>query len=768
MWLIELLPLLLPLPALPVLQLDEAHGTSGAAWLPALFDAVAACGSAALRPHRALLGQVLLEVLEAPRAALGESATLLCRMPLLLDAIRTEMRAPQPPSGFALLLPLLRCTLLTDPTTCASPAEAREAQETAFVLLQEHCVGSLQLDQPARRTQAELLLALMARGELWQARAADALMTVGSALLPGSLAELLGSAIYAESAGQRTMSLSALAEVAALREGWHEADEALAAQLWLARSDEAKECVQRAEALWGMYTGCEAVEDGKLPETLDSELLSLVGAQEARVRSQVARALASCATAVPARLHGMLQRLFELYKSNVPATTTPASPSRFAQREEELPEDDWRTRLGVGTSLAALAPTLRAREQLPLVFTFLKRALADAHEAVAAEMATAGRQIIEKQSQPQEMVTLLVPLFDSFLAEKATSETDDRVRQGIVLYMGSIAKHIPADDPKVHQVLQRLLAALSTPSESVQRTIAGSLSSLLGTPAMKPKAAEHLAPLLHTLLHTNSYPERRGAAFGLAGVVKAAGIPSLKQHGVMAALQAAIEEKKKGDAMVNAREGALNAFECLCEALGRLFEPYVPPLLPLLLMCVADGSGAVRHAAVAASERIMANLSAMGVKMVLPALLKALDEDKWRTKHAAVELLGAMAYCAPKQLSNTLPQVVPALTETLTDAHPRVKEGANDALKSVGAVIKNPEIARLVPTLLKALSDPGNATPAALDALAHCQFEHCIDPPSLALIVPVLHRGLKERMVRVRVWVRVRVRVRLTLTLTLG
>ena len=33
----------------------------------------------------------------------------------------------------------------------------------------------------------------------------------------------------------------------------------------------------------------------------------------------------------------------------------------------------------------------------------------------------------------------------------------------------------------------------------------------------------------------------------------------------------------------------------------------------------------------------------------------------------------------------------------------------------------------------------------ALDALAHCQFEHCVDPPSLSLIVPVLHRGLRER-----------------------
>ena len=72
-----------------------------------------------------------------------------------------------------------------------------------------------------------------------------------------------------------------------------------------------------------------------------------------------------------------------------------------------------------------------------------------------------------------------------------------------------------------------------------------------------------------------------------------------------------------------------------------------------------------------------------GVKLVLPAILRGVDDSAWRTKQGSIELLGTMAYLAPNQLSTSLPTVVPILGKTLSDPHPKVQASAKKALEEV-------------------------------------------------------------------------------------
>lgn len=109
-----------------------------------------------------------------------------------------------------------------------------------------------------------------------------------------------------------------------------------------------------------------------------------------------------------------------------------------------------------------------------------------------------------------------------------------------------------------------------------------------------------------------------------------------------------------------------------------------------------------------------------------------------------------MAYLDPRQLSTSLSTIIPELVGVLNDSHREVRNSANQSLKKFGDVIKNPEIQSLVPVLIKAISDPTQHTEEALDGLLKTRFVHYIDAPSLALVIHILHRGLKDRSANIK------------------
>lgn len=80
-------------------------------------------------------------------------------------------------------------------------------------------------------------------------------------------------------------------------------------------------------------------------------------------------------------------------------------------------------------------------------------------------------------------------------------------------------------------IIAKLINALGTPSQSVQEAVANCLPPLV--PSIKDEAPDIVNRLLNTLLTTENYGERKGAAYGLAGLIKGLGILALKQLDVM-------------------------------------------------------------------------------------------------------------------------------------------------------------------------------------------------------------------------------------------
>nr|XP_012138451.1 PREDICTED: translational activator GCN1 isoform X2 [Megachile rotundata] len=504
-------------------------------------------------------------------------------------------------------------------------------------------------------------------------------------------------------------------------------------RIWIARFDICDENKILANELW------HAADLAMEPDILATELIQDISHPVEPIQQAAACALAQCLSEVPHLVPTILDNLLQLYQEKL--AMIPPKLNNFG-RVVEQPIDTWGPRRGVALALAQIAPLLTADTVLKLVQFFVSTGLGDRNQAVRTEMLTAAVAVVDLHGKTN--ITSLLPVFEEFMDKAPKIGSFDSIKQSVVILMGSLARHLDKDDPRIKPIVMRLIAALSTPSQQVQEAVANCLPHLV--PSIKEDAPKIVNNLMDQLLKSDKYGERKGAAYGLAGIIKGMGILALKQLDIMTTLTNAIQDKKN----YRHREGALFAFEMLCTMLGRLFEPYIVHVLPHLLLCFGDSSQYVRAATDDTARVVMSKLSAHGVKLVLPSLLAALEEDSWRTKTGSVELLGAMAYCAPKQLSSCLPSIVPKLIEVLSDSHTKVQEAGAEALKVIGSVIRNPEIQAIVPVLLKALQDPSHKTATCLQTLLDTQFVHFIDAPSLALIMPVVQRAFLDRSTETR------------------
>lgn len=501
-------------------------------------------------------------------------------------------------------------------------------------------------------------------------------------------------------------------------------------EIWIACHDDVDQNVELGHEIWE--------ESGfQISKDVPFKMLPYLESKDAALRRAAARALADACRAHPPTVDDVLGQLRSSYVEF--AKPRVSQLDEFGMPRKTDLSDLWEARHGIAAAFKELAAVLQ-KSQIDDFFNFLIEGgpLGDSNGAVRSEMLDAALAAIELHGGA--LVDKLMKTFERTLAAPDKgSEAADRVNEAVIIMYGALARHLKPGDAKIPVVLERLLTTLSTPSEAVQYAVAECLPPLVRT--CGDKSSKYFDQVLDSLLNSKKYAEKRGAAYGLAGLVLGRGIAVLRDYRILVTLKSAVENKKESQQ----REGAFLAFELLATILGRIFEPYVIQIVPQLLAGFGDSNADVRDSCLAAAKACFAKLSSYGVKQILPTLLRGLDDDQWRSKKGACDLLGAMAYLDPQQLAQSLPAIIPPLTAVLNDSHKEVRSAANKSLKRFGEVIENPEVKNLVDILLKALSDPTKYTDDALDSLIKVQFVHYLDAPSLALVTRILQRGLDDR-----------------------
>lgn len=239
---------------------------------------------------------------------------------------------------------------------------------------------------------------------------------------------------------------------------------------------------------------------------------------------------------------------------------------------------------------------------------------------------------------------------------------------------------------------------------------------------------------------------RESAGQSLAAVAQKQGPSALESSGFADAVVKALADKKSPAT----REGAADAIAILAKsgAIKSLEPNFIGSgIYAALLETFADKMPAVRTAAIEAVREYVTVMNPWATALILPALLHEIkNAGKWQIKTGALVVLNQLVKSAPVQTARLMPELVPVLAEAIWDTKADVKKAARDSLTKATALVSNKDIERFIPALIKALINPVEEVPNTIALLSATTFVSEVDSPTLSLMVPLLSRGLNEKL----------------------
>jgi elongation factor 3 len=138
-------------------------------------------------------------------------------------------------------------------------------------------------------------------------------------------------------------------------------------------------------------------------------------------------------------------------------------------------------------------------------------------------------------------------------------------------------------------------------------------------------------------------------------------------------------------------------------------------------------------------------VSPFAIKALLPFIFAQMPvEKKWQIRELALKCIAKFGKIAPKQLGDALPEVIPEVTACMWDTKKQVTAAATAAMKSALEVIGNRDIEHMTDKILVAITKP-KEVPEIMHKMAGVTFVQSVESPALAMVVPLLLRGLREK-----------------------
>ncbi|KAH9120138.1 hypothetical protein AeMF1_007542, partial [Aphanomyces euteiches] len=151
-----------------------------------------------------------------------------------------------------------------------------------------------------------------------------------------------------------------------------------------------------------------------------------------------------------------------------------------------------------------------------------------------------------------------------------------------------------------------------------------------------------------------------------------------------------------------------------------------------------------------AAKALIQSFNESALSYILPLIFEGLDRvKKWQTKEGALNLIIDLCELHPVQVSRNLPDIIPKATEQIWDTRPEVKKAANSVMIKACSTASNADIEPFIPALVSCMANPTEVA-ECVHKLASTTFVKTVEAPALAIMEPLLVRGLNENKTAVK------------------
>eukprot|EP00756_Hemistasia_phaeocysticola_P014039 Hpha_TRINITY_DN15318_c3_g7::TRINITY_DN15318_c3_g7_i1::g.89813::m.89813/K03235/EF3, TEF3; elongation factor 3 len=195
-----------------------------------------------------------------------------------------------------------------------------------------------------------------------------------------------------------------------------------------------------------------------------------------------------------------------------------------------------------------------------------------------------------------------------------------------------------------------------------------------------------------------------------------------------------------------ARMCGFRVVSLICTTAGSCVAPFVPSILEDLLETASSGKRTkAKLAAQTAVFSVVKECAAVAcsqiVSVVIPLVIGSRVSEQ---RQYGLEVIDAIGRAYSDGLKWFAPVLIDPISDCLHDTAPGVCQLAKEVLETISAMVTNPDLQEVREFWLKATADHAKV-PECIDFLASTRFHSKVERLELALLAPILDKGLRMK-----------------------